>query len=48
MTWRRGEKFEEEIAVVQAFRPAVSGGSEGPHYIRSDFCGFGVFCDEPS
>jgi hypothetical protein len=27
----------EEIAVVQAFRPAVSGGPEGPHYIRSDF-----------
>jgi hypothetical protein len=21
---------------VQAFRPAVSGGSDGPHYIRSD------------
>jgi hypothetical protein len=27
----------EEIAVVQAFRPALSGGPEGPHYIRSDF-----------
>src|SRR5712664_4098331 len=27
----------EEIAVVQAFRPAVSGGPEGPHYISSDF-----------
>ena len=25
----------EEIAVVQAFRPAVSGGPEGPHYIRA-------------
>jgi hypothetical protein len=22
---------------VQAFRPAVSGGPEGPHYIRCDF-----------
>ena len=27
----------EEIAVVQAFRPAVSGGPERPHYIRNDF-----------
>ena len=27
----------EEIDVVQAFRPAVSGGPEGPHYIMSDF-----------
>jgi hypothetical protein len=27
----------KKIAVVQAFRPAVSGGPEGPHYIRSDF-----------
>ncbi len=27
----------EEIAVVQAFRPSVSGGPEGPHHIRSDF-----------
>ena len=27
----------EEIGVVQAFRPAVSGGPEGPHYIGSDF-----------
>jgi hypothetical protein len=29
--------YSEEIAVVQAFRPAVSGGPKGPHYIRSDF-----------
>jgi hypothetical protein len=27
----------EEIAVVQAFRPAVSGRRKGLHYIRSDF-----------
>jgi len=26
----------EQIAVVQALRPAVPGGPEGPHYIRSD------------
>ena len=25
-----------DIAVVQAFRPAASGGPEGPHYIRND------------
>jgi len=27
----------EEIAVVQAFRPAVSGGPEGPHYNEERF-----------
>ena len=31
------EPFREEIGVAQAFRPAASGGPEGPHYIRPDF-----------
>jgi hypothetical protein len=32
----RGFRVCESIAVVQAFRPAVSGGPKGPHYFRSD------------
>src|SRR5471030_684275 len=31
------EEPVEKTAVVQAFRPAVSGGPKGPHYIRSAF-----------
>ena len=30
-------RASEKIDVAQAFRPAVSGGPDGPHYIRSDF-----------
>ena len=37
MLWGDRHDHCEKNDVAQAFRPAVSAGPEGPHYISSDF-----------